>query len=641
MTTDSNGSSSGAPAGTIPDRDFIRRAVEFSDLAALRAAVFQASGDEEVAALGPVAQLDDADRQRLVDRCVELIATDLGSWALRTPSDDEINQILDLVLGVPTNEGDFLLRKGVLSFDDFPFFAEWGDAADEGALPDDFHVAIIGGGFNGMATAVQLEQLGVPYTVYERRHEIGGTWSINRYPDIRVDTLSSSYEFSFEKNYEWTEYFARGPEVKAYLHHIADSFGVTPNIRLGHDLKEARFDEETATWKVTFDVDGETVSRTVNVVVSAAGLFANPNLPDFPGIESFKGQVIHPTQWPEGLDLSDKRVAVIGNGSTGVQMLGRIAEMSQHVDVFQRTPQWISPRAKYGDPVEPEMRWLIAAMPGYWNWCRITSIMHLFNFHLDYLVRDPEFEAAGGKVSATSERVRNMLLEYIETETGGREDLIEKLIPDYAPMVRRPIVDNGWYRALTRDNVELVTEEIDTFTPTGIRTVDGVDHDLDVVVSATGFDIVKYLWPAEYFGRGGANLHERWDAESPMAYVGMLVPDFPNLFILYGPNSQPVSGGVALPAWYQMWAGYVARCIIAMTEQGARTVEVTREAFESYNERLVEESQSLIVVTEEASAKRNYYVNQGRMQVSAPWETSEYFLMTSDPGYEPGAVQIS
>ncbi len=643
MGNSRRGSGNGDVGAVDPTVDgaFIRRAVEYSDLAALRVAVYQASGDAEVAALGPVAGLEPADRERLVDRCVELIERDLASWTLRTPSDDEIRSMLDLVLGAPTNDGDFELRKGVLSFDDFPFFADWG--SEGAALPADFHVAIIGGGFNGMATAVQLEQLGIAYTVYERRHEIGGTWSINRYPDIRVDTLSSSYEFSFEKNYEWTEYFARGPEVRAYLHHIADTFGVTPNIRLGHDLKEARFDEDSSTWDVIFDVgDGRTVSRTVNVIVSAAGLFANPNLPDFPGVERFGGQIIHPTQWPEGLDLSDKRVAVIGNGSTGVQMLGRIAEMSEHVDVFQRTPQWISPRAKYGDPVEPEMRWLIATVPAYWNWCRITSIMHLFNFHLDYLVRDPEFEATGGKISATSERVRNMLLEYIRTETGGRQDLIDRLIPDYAPMVRRPIVDNGWYRALTRDNVDLVTDEITEFTETGIRTADGVHHDLDVVVSATGFDIVKYLWPAEYFGRGGANLHERWDEDSPMAYVGMLVPDFPNLFILYGPNSQPVSGGVALPAWYQAWAGFVARCLITMAEQGARTVEVTHEAFTSYNERLVEESQSLIVVTEEASARRNYYVNsRGRMQVSAPWETSDYFLMTSDPGYEPGAIRIT
>jgi 4-hydroxyacetophenone monooxygenase len=620
------------------DQAYIRRAVEGADLAALRIAVYQASGDAEIAKLGPVAQLGPDERARLIDRCVELIDLDLDSWSLRTPSDDEIASMLELVLGVPTPESELELRKGVLSFDDFPFFADWPDGVD--AAPEGFHVAVIGGGFNGMATAVQLEQLGIPYTVYERRDELGGTWSINRYPDIRVDTLSSSYEFSFEKDFQWSEYFARGPEVRAYLDHIATKFGVMDNVRLGHDLVEARFDDDTHLWRVTFRLaDGSTVSREVNAVVSAAGLFANPLLPDFPGIDAFGGLVIHPTRWPDGLDLSDKRVAVIGNGSTGVQLLGRVAEMSQHVDVFQRTPQWISPRDKYGQPVEPEVRWLIGAVPAYWNWCRITSIMHLFDFHKDYLIRDADYEATGGRITQKSDFVRNMLTEYIRTETGGREDLIEKLVPDYAPMVRRPIVDNGWYRALTRDNVELVTDDIVRFTDTGIETADGVHHDVDVVVSATGFDIVKYLWPAEYFGRGGANLHERWDEESPMAYVGMMVPDFPNLFVLYGPNSQPVSGGVALPAWYQAWAGFVARCLTTMIERGATTVEVTREAFEDYNERLVAESQNLIMVTDEAIARRNYYVNaRGRMQVNAPWETSDYFRMTSYPDAVPGAI---
>ena len=204
-------------------------------------------------------------------------------------------------------------------------------------------------------------------------------------------------------------------------------------------------------------------------------------------------------------------------------------------------------------------------------------------------------------------------------------------------MVRRPIVDNGWYRALTRDNVELITDDIVRFFDGGIETADGRLHELDVVVSATGFDIVKYLWPAEYYGREGLNLHEKWEEESPMAYVGMLVPGFPNLFTLYGPNSQPVSGGVALPAWYQMWAGFIARCLVRMIEENLSTVEVTEEAFRHYNDRLVEESQKLIMVTEEASAKKNYYVNaNGRMQVNAPWETHEYYRMTSYP--DPEAV---
>ena len=202
--------------GDTIDTDYIRRAVEYSDLAALRIAIFQATGDEAIGRLGPVATLDEDDKTRLKERCVELIANDLSSWTLRTPSDAEINSMLDMVLGKPTSPGDFELRKMVLSFEDFPGFAEW--SSPEVEAPEGFHVAIIGGGFNGIATGVQLAQLGIDFTVYERREELGGTWSINRYPDIRVDTLSASYEFSFEKEYPWTEYFARGPEAVSYTH---------------------------------------------------------------------------------------------------------------------------------------------------------------------------------------------------------------------------------------------------------------------------------------------------------------------------------------------------------------------------------------------------------------------------------------
>ena len=385
----------------MPDVDhaYIRRAVECSDLAALRIAVYQASGDPEVGELGPVARLDEADRERLVERCTELIERDLDSWSLRVPDDDEIRSMLEMVIGEPTPESEFELRKGVLSFDDFPFFADWPDGVD--TAPEGFHVAIIGGGFNGIATAVQLEQLGIPYTVLRaarraRRHV--EHQPLPRHPGRHAELLLRVQ-------------LREGLRLDGVLRPRPRGAGL-PRPHRRHVRRRCRTCASATTSSrpasTTTPASGRSPSawptappcrRPVNVVVSAAGLFANPLLPDFPGIDAFGGTVIHPTRWPDDIDLSDKRVAVIGNGSTGVQLLGRVAEMSQHVDVFQRTPQWISPRAKYGEPVEPEMRWLIDTMPGYWNWCRITSIMHLFDFHKDYLIRDPEFEATGGRVT--------------------------------------------------------------------------------------------------------------------------------------------------------------------------------------------------------------------------------------------------
>jgi len=612
------------------EREFIRRAVEASDLAALRVAVYQACGDEELASFAAVNQLGANEKEELKERLVHLIDSSLDSFALRKPPDEEIKRLMAMALGAEPSAAEFELHREVIAFEELPFFAFWPEG--EHQIPADFHVAIIGCGFNGIATAVQLSHLGIAYTIYERRHEIGGTWSINKYPDVRVDTLSAAYEFCFERNYPWKEYFARGADVRSYLEFIAEKYGVTPNIRFEHDLKEARFDEERSRWELSFTgPDGDVVHSEVNAIVSAAGLFANPKNPDLPGAEDFKGLIIHPTQWPTDLDLRGKNVAILGNGSTGVQLLAPVAEIADRIYMYQRTPQWISPRDKYGKEVESEIHWLTSNMPGYWNWCRYTSIMHLFNFHKDYLIVDAEWQKQGGQITKQSDTVRQFLINYITDQVGGRQDLIDKLTPDYAPMVRRPVVDNGWYKALARENAELITYEIVRVTENGIETSDGEFREVDIIITATGFEIVKYLWPAEYIGRGGVNLHERWAAQDPRAYVGMMVPDFPNLFMLYGPNSQPISGGVALPAWYQMWASFVAQCLMTMIQEDVGTVEVTQEAFTKYNEALDEKAAGLLMLTDTSSAKNYYLSESGRMQVNAPWETADYYNMVRQP----------
>ena len=481
--------------------------------------------------------------------------------------------------------------------------------------------------------AVQLERLRIPYVLYDRRSEIGGTWSIHKYPDIRVDTLSITYEFSFEDEYPWSEYFARGEEVRTYLEFISKKYGVHEHTRLGHDLEDARFDDESLTWHLTFQgPEGERVERDVNMVVSAAGVFAKTKLPDIDGIDEFEGTIVHPTQWTSELDMQGKRVAVIGNGSTGVQLMAPVAEKAEHLSVFQRTPQWIAPRPNYGRPVEPEVRWLLDHLPGYWNWSRYTSIIGLMTWHEDFLVPDPEWEKKGGHITKKSEDLREFLVGYIKEQVGDRPDLLEKLVPDYAPMVRRPVVDNNWYKSLTRDNVDLVTSGIERLTKNGIETSDGKHHEVDLIVFATGFEVDKFLWPAEYRGEKGVNLRDYWGPKSPRAYLGMMVPQFPNLFIMYGPNSQPVSGGVSLPSWFQIWAAFIAQCLDTMFEEGHAQVAVKEEAFETYNAQLDAVGSELAFIKDARSVERNYYVDaDGRLVVNTPHETAELYEMMKTP----------
>lgn len=619
--------------GTKVDSAFIRRAVEASDLAALRAALYQASGDPELAAFGPVAGLGPEERARLVAKAARLLETELDRYTLRVPSDEELRKLMDLVLGVPTRDEHFAVRRALLAFEKFPFSHDPGERMPK--VPEGFEVAIIGAGLAGIAMAVQLAKLGIPFVLYERRAEVGGVWSINKYPDIRVDTLSITYEYTFEDQYPWKEYFARGAEVRGYVESVARKYGVFERIRFEHDLEDATWDERRAKWSLTLRrADGTRVTREVAVVVSAAGLFSTPKLPDIPGLDAFGGTIVHPTRWTSEHDVRGKRVAVVGNGSTGVQLLAPVAEEAAHVTVFQRTPQWISPRANYGRAVEPEVRWLLDHVPGYWNWCRYTSAIGLFTWHEDFLVPDPEWERKGGHITKKSEDLREVLIGYIRQQVGDRPDLIEKLVPDYAPMLRRPVVDNGWYKALTRPNVELVDSAIARLTPSGIETVDGKHHDVDLIVFATGYDVIKYLSPAEYHGEGGRSLREFW-GDDARAYLGILVPHFPNLFMLYGPNSQPVSGGISLPSWFQIWAGYVAQCLVRMFEGGHARVAVRESAYAAFNERLDAEASGMAFSTDKGSAERNYYLNSsGRLQVNTPFETADLYAMQKAPDFD-------
>lgn len=605
------------------EREWIERAIELADLDAIRMTLYQLTGDPRFDL--PVAgQMSAEQKNFLKDEAVEWLIANAGPRDVPTPSEDEHRRLFNMALGKEEGDLEYNARKELTCFGDFPYYERWqGDAPK---MPEGFRVAVIGSGFAGIGMGVQLDLLGIPYDVFERRPEPGGVWSINRYPDVRVDTISITYEFLFERDHQWSEYFARGSEVRSYLDYVSRKYGVHDKTRFAHDLKSAAFDESRNVWRLEFDTPDGPLIHEANVIVSASGLFATPNIPHFEGQDQFAGRIIHPSRWPDDVDLAGKRVAVIGNGSTGIQMLGAIAQQAVFTYAFQRTPQWISPRAKYGEAIEPETAWLLKNFPAYVNWWRLSALAGLFDTH-QLMQTDLEWQASGGKVNRASDAMREELTQYIRQQTGGREDLIARLIPDYAPFSRRPVVDNGWYRTLTRDNVELVTEGIVSLTEKGILTADGKEHTVDVIVTATGFAVEKYLWPARYTGRNGVDLHDLWDqGDGARAYLGMMVPDFPNLFTLYGPNSQPLSGGPSQPVWFGMWGAYAARAIMRMLSENKATVEVTPEAFTRYNKALDEEAAKLVQMTVEGGIDKNYYVSQrhNRLQVNAPWYAPHY-----------------
>lgn len=608
------------------DEAFIRRAVELADLNAVRVALYQQTGDEELAELPMAIQMDEAQRESLISKAVAWLKDNASPEMPDEPDEQTLRKLMNMATKEEMGDLEFEARRDLPAFKDFPWTAQWTDGKPE--LPKGFKVAIIGSGFSGLAAGVQMERLGIPYVLIERRPEPGGTWTINRYPDVRVDTISVTYEYSFEKRYPWTQYFGRGEEVREYLDYISKKYGVHKNTKFERDLQKATFNEDRDTWTLELGTPDGTETLEVNAVINAMGTFANPNFPTFEGMDKFEGEIIHPARWPEGWDATGKRVAVIGNGSTGVQLVKPIAEDAAHVDVFQRTPQWISPRVLYGDPVQPEIRWLQDNFPGYWHWWRYMAIAALFQTH-GFLTPDEEWQAQGGVFNAMSDKLRDDLTAYIKAQVDGDQELIDQLVPDYAPFSRRPVVDNGWYRSLTRDNVSLVTSPIVRLTAKGIETEDGEVHEVDTIVTATGFQVAKYLWPADYLGKDGQSIHEFWSKDGPRAYISMMVPNYPNMWMLYGPNSQPLSGGTGLPIWYVIWAAYAASCIVKMVENGKSRVEVTHDAYERYNKALDAEAATLVLMSDVGGKDKNYYVNHeyDRLQVNAPWYGPEYHRM--------------
>ncbi|MEM7142488.1 MAG: NAD(P)/FAD-dependent oxidoreductase [Actinomycetota bacterium] len=610
------------------DESFIRRAVELADLNAVKVALFQQVGDPVIGSLPMALEWTDEQRSYVVDAATAWLLENATTEPAAEPPPEQLRRLMDLATDESVSDLDFAARRELPAFTDFPLFATWDDEA--AAFPEGFRVAVIGSGLSGLAMAMQLELLGIPYDVFEKRPDAGGVWSHNRYPGLRVDTTSITYEFSFEKDYRWSEYYSPGTEVRRYLNHVSEKFGITSNAHYEHTLADATWDETAASWRLTFETPKGPVERTASVLINAVGAFANPSFGDFEGQEDFAGPILHPSRWPEDIDLDGKRIAVIGNGSTGVQLVKPMAAAASQLTIFSRTPQWITPRVKYGDAIEPEVAWLLDHFPGYWNWWRYMAIAALFKTH-DLVTRDPQWQAQGGTWSQASDELRAFLTSYIAEQTGGDEDLMARLTPDHAPFSRRLVVDNGWYAALQEDHVRLESEGIERFTETGITTVDGEAHDFDVIVTATGFEVGTYLAPARYLGRDGVDIHDQWSADGPRAYLSMMAPNFPNMFMVYGPNSQPLSGGTGLPQWFVLWASYIAKCIMGMLHDGSATVEVSQEAHDRYNRALDEEASGLLLLNDEHGAPgKNYYVNDhGRLQVNAPWYGPEFHRLCS------------
>ena len=364
-------------------------------------------------------------------------------------------------------------------------------------------------------------------------------------------------------------------------------------------------------------------------VISAVGQLNRPHIPDIPGQNSFGGPSFHSARWDHSVDLTGKRVAMIGAGASGFQIAPAIAGEVGHLTVFQRTAQWMFPNPNYHATVGPGGRWALRHLPFYGRWYRFLIFWPGCDKGLEAARVDPDYPDQQRAVSEMNELTRQMFTDWIVSQVGDDPDLIAKVVPDYPATGKRTLQDNGsWLQALTRDNVDLVRTGIDHIDADGVVTIDGQHHPADVIVYATGFYANRVLWPLEITGRDGADLRALW-GERPAAYLGITVPGFPNLFCMYGPGTNLAHGG-SLIFHSECQMRYITQCIEELIVGGHRSMEPRRDKYEEWHERSQREIEKL--VWSQPSVRHSFFKNAyGEIHVLSPWRLVDYWSWTKEP----------
>ena len=489
-------------------------------------------------------------------------------------------------------------------------------------------VLIVGAGICGIALGHSLKALGIPFMIVEKADAVGGTWNRNRYPGCGVDTPNHSYSFSFGQRHPWSRYFSKREEIREYLDGIVDEFGLRERICFGTRLAGSRWDEQTRRWISTLVSASGTREHGSAFLVTAIGQLSDPSVPHIEGADSFEGPIFHSSAWEDGTTVAGRRVAVIGTGATAMQLVPTIADSVASVTVYQRTPQWSRPIPGYADPIDDSAQWLLKYVPFYAEWFRFNMFWRYGDGLLPFLRKDADWPHQGRSVNRINDRHRQEMVGFIRSELGDRDDLIAKCIPTYPPYGKRILLDNGWYRTLLKPDVELVDTPIGRITPAGVETVDGVQREADLIVYSTGFKVTEMAARLGIVGRNGIELGTAWANDNPTAYLGLTVPDFPNLFCMLGPGSGPGHGGsVMFQAECQ--ARYISACVVGMEEQGIEAIDIRRDVHDRYVQRLDAEHEALIWTHPGMST---YYRNSaGRVFSVMPWRFVDYWSMTHDP----------
>jgi cation diffusion facilitator CzcD-associated flavoprotein CzcO len=470
--------------------------------------------------------------------------------------------------------------------------------------------AVIGAGMAGILTAITLKEAGLTdFTVYEKADRLGGTWRENTYPGLSCDVPSHLYSYSFALNPGWSHLYSPGPEIQAYFEKVAEEHDVVSSVRFGDEVVSCRFGD--GRWRLTTAAGHH---DDVDVVIACTGVLHHPKYPDIAGMDSFGGAIFHSARWDHDATIDGARVGVIGTGSTAMQIVAATVDRAATLSLFQRTAQWVMPSLN----------------PAY-----TAEERHAFDRDHQLIedVRDSNSQLfdhfSNGIVDETSpemKMIEQFCLDNLENSVRDPE-LRERLRPDYRAACKRLIISPHFYEAIQKPNAELVTAGIERIEPEGVRTKDGRLHELDVIVLATGFQADAFVRPMAVVGRHDTHLDEVW-ASRPEAYLSISVPDFPNFFMLNGPNG-PV-GNFSLVSVAELQIGYIMKLVERLRSGDGREISATTDALARFEAARVEAAKKTIWAT----GCRSWYLDDRGVPAAWPWPFGQFRAEMAEPKWE-------
>lgn len=620
---------------TLPNTEQLRSFIDCAETPALLMTVAHLTDDTDVlrdewrpdANLLPQGNLDAATESEVRQYCLARLEefAESGATVPPRPSERVLRAIGEWGLGDLSDEVTVLLDQALVPDHEDRRAPDWTVEALD--ADREFRVAIIGAGISGLLAGLRMKQANIPFVILEKGDEVGGTWSENTYPDCRTDVHSHIYTYSFFP-YDWPSYFCRQEVILDYLRDFAKHFGLYEHIRFGVEVESAHWGETEQCWSVTTaDRAGQVDTDEFHAVVSAVGQLNRPSIPNIPGIETFEGPAFHSAQWDHSVDLTGKRVVVVGSGASALQFGPAAARSAEHVTIVQRTPPWLMPTEELRRDIEEGQRWLLRHLPLYRAYYRLTIFLPRVIGQLDAATVDPHYPPTERAVSAPGEDVREMLEAYLLDQVGDDEWLVEHVVPDYPPGAKRIIRDDGtWIRTLKRDNVSLVKGGVARADSKGVWTDTGEYIEADVILFGTGFNASDFLSTISVTGTGGRDLHETWDGHAG-AFMGLTVPGFPNFFMMYGPNTNLVVHG-NLVFFIECQAAYLVESLRLLLEGRHSAMDLRPEVYEHYLRRM-DEANGLRAWG--WSGVSSWYKDaNGRSPIMWPFTTKEYWEGTRE-----------